>query len=84
MDSLDTRKKQIAKILNAPKGDHREVLNLPRGYITGTQCDKAFAHLSIFIREHLFIPEGDEDQSDTEEQLNARSAVQRREYYPGA
>ena len=82
MDSLDIRKKQITKILNAPKGNHREVLNLLRGYITGTQYDKAFAYLSIFIQEHLFIPKGDEDQSDTKEQLNTRSAVQRREYYP--
>lgn len=49
MDSLDTRKKQIAKILNAPKGNYREVLNLPRGYITAIQYNKVFAYLSIFI-----------------------------------
>jgi len=67
MDSLDARKKQIAKILNAPKDNYREILNLLRGYITCKQRDNAFAYLSSFIWEHFFIPKGDKDYNKTEE-----------------
>ena len=84
MDSLDARKEQIAKILNAPMGNYREILNLPCiGLISNEQRDKAFVRLGIFVQEHHLIPKGGEGQSKTEERLNVRSAMQRRKYYPG-
>ena len=83
MDSLDTQKEQIAKILNAPINNYREILNLPYiGLISNEQHNKAFIRLSIFIQKHHLIPKSGEGQSKTEERLNVRSAIQRKKYYP--
>ena len=78
------QEKKIAKILNTFKDDYREILNLPHRYITYKQSNKAFACLSIFIQEHLFIPKGNKDQSETEEQLNTKNTAQCKKYYPRA